>query len=121
MTLDEFLRLLETADEQIDRDAARQLLATVDDVLLPYAQRIAHRRSGNMADTMHRLGPFPVGQGAIEARIESGAWYAEEEIARGGQHDWVTRTYDDQAGAIQALADSIADRAAIVLTGGGSG
>jgi hypothetical protein len=118
MTLEEFLRLLESADEQIDRDAAWQLLATVDDVLLPYAQAIAHRRSGNLADTMHRLGPFPVGQGALEARIESGAFYAEQEVARGGEHDWVSRTYDEQAAAIQSLADSIADRAAVVLTGG---
>lgn len=118
MTLDEFLQLLQTADEAIDLDATRQLLATVDDVLLPYAQSIAHKRSGDMAATMHRLGPFPIGQGAVEARIESGAWYADEEVARGGTHDWAARTIEDQAGAIDSLNAAIADRAVIILTGG---
>jgi hypothetical protein len=118
-TLEEFLRLLETAEPAINAEAARQLLTTLDDVLLPYAQAIAHRQSGNMAESMHRLGPFPTGDGAVEGRIESGAWYADLEVARGGDHDWVTRTLDEQSGAIDTLSAAIADRAVVVLTGGG--
>lgn len=118
MTLDDFLKLLETAEPAINVEAARQLLTTLDDVLLPYAQQIAHRRSGNMADSMHRLGPFPTGDGAVEGRIESGAWYADLEVERGDTHDWATRTLEEQAGAIDALSAAIADRAVVVLTGG---
>lgn len=118
MTLDDFLKLLETAEPAIDADAARQLLTTLDDVLLPYAQSIAHKQSGNMAGSMYRLGPFPTGDGAVEGRIESGAWYADLEVERGETHDWATRTLDEQAGAIDALNESIADRAVVILTGG---
>lgn len=118
MTLDDFLRLLETAEPAIDADAARQLLTTLDDILLPYAQSIAHRVSGNMAESMHRLGPFPTGNGAVEGRIESGAWYADLEVERGDTHDWATRTIEEQSQAIDDLSASVADRAVVILTGG---
>lgn len=116
MTLDDYIRLLQTADEQIDREDARLLTEATDD-LRAYAQSIAHRQTGAMADSMHRLGPFPVGSGLLEARVESGAWYADEEVAKGGTHDWASRTIDEQDARILQLELELGNTAVAILTG----
>ena len=116
MTLDDYLRLLQTADDTINQDAARLLTETTD-AIMQYTQSIMHRQTGNMADTTYRLGPFPVGVGAIETTIQSGAWYAGDEAGRGGDHDWVTRTLTETTALQQQLADALAERVAQLLTG----
>lgn len=116
MTLDDFLRLLETADNSITAESARLLVGATED-LRAYAQRIAHRQTGHMADTMHHLGPFPTGQGGLETQIESGAFYAEDEVSRGGTHDWAGRTLEERADRIAQLSDELAREVALILTG----
>lgn len=118
MNLQAYLALLQTTDSQIDIEAG-QLLTDATEDLRGYAQSIGHRQTGNMDDSMHRLGPFPIGNGALEAQVVSGAWYAEEEVARGGSHDWATRTIDEQQARILQLELELANRAASILTGGG--
>jgi hypothetical protein len=118
MDLNAYIALLQTADDQISAESARLLTEATDD-LRAYAQQIGHKQSGAMTDSMHRLGPFPVGSGVLEARVESGAWYAEDEVAKGGTHDWASRTIDEQQARILQLELEAADRAASILTGGG--
>lgn len=116
MTLDEYLQLLTTAADGIELDAARALAATTD-ALKEYAQSIAHRRTGNMADTMHRLGPFAIGVGVLEAQFLSGAWYAEIEVARGGEHDWAGRTLEERADLLAALEERVGQVVVAHITG----
>lgn len=117
MTLDDYIRLLQTADVTIDAKNVALLTEAVDD-LMAYAQSIGHRRSGNMDDTMYRLGPFPVAEGTIEGQFQSGVPYAEEEVARGGSHDWATRTIEEQAERIDQLRREVENAVVTVLTGG---
>jgi hypothetical protein len=112
-----YLQLLQTADSQIDI-AAAQLLTEASDDLRAYAQSIGHRITSNMVNSMYRLGPFPVGNGALEATIQSGAWYAEDEVSKGGSHDWATRTIEEQQARILQLELELANHAAAILTGG---
>jgi len=118
MSLLDYIALLQTADAQINREGA-VLFTVASDAIRDYAKSIEHVKSGNMRDSTVRLGPFPVGEGALEATIQSGAFYAEEEVQRGGTHDWATRALADQATQLQQLADTLAERASLILTGGG--
>jgi hypothetical protein len=120
MDLQAYIRLLQTADAQIDRESAALLVEATEDIKT-YAKSIMHRQTGNMIESTYSLGPFPIGEGALETQIASGAWYAEEEVARGGDHDWVTRTIDEQQARIAQLEADLAAAAASILTGGGNG
>jgi hypothetical protein len=120
MNLDSYIRLLQSADAQIDHDAARLLTEATDD-LRDYAQSIGHKQSGNMVGSMHRLGPFPQGAGVLEARVESGAWYAGEEAAKGGTHDWPSRTIAEQQARILQLELELGNAVVAALTGARSG
>lgn len=117
MTLDDYIALLATADDRINVANVRLLTEAIDD-LKTYAQSIGHRRSGMMDDSMHRLGPFPIGEGMLEASFESGAFYAEEEVGRGGAHDWATRTIVEQDARILQLQLEVEQALITALTGG---
>jgi hypothetical protein len=120
MNLESYIKLLQSADAQIDHDAAR-LLAEATDDLRDYAMSIGHRQSGAMVGSMHRLGPFPQGAGVLEARVESGAWYAGEEAAKGGTHDWPGRTIAEQQARILQLELELGNAVIAILTGAGNG
>ena len=102
--LERYLALLETADETIDRQTAarfRQTLKTLTD----YAQSIEHRKSGDMADSTTFLGPFASGDGTLEGHILSGAFYTVFELAHGGEHDWASRTIEEQSAVLDQLQE----------------
>src|SRR3954470_6331621 len=120
MDLQAYIRLLQTADEQIDRQSAALLTEAADD-LRDYAKSIMHRQTGNMAGSTYRLGPFPQGAGVLEARVESGAWYAGEEAAKGGTHDWPSRTIAEQQARILQLELELGNAVIAILTGAGNG
>ena len=115
MKLDAYIALLQSADDRIDAANARLLTEAIDD-LRQYGQTIAHKQTGAMAASMHRLGPFSVGQGILEAHFESGAWYAEEEVGRGGDHDWASRTIAEQDARILQLELELETALVTVLT-----
>jgi hypothetical protein len=100
--LKRYLALLETADAQIDRETAARFRATLEQ-LAAYARSIEHRRSGGMAESTVLLGPFPLGSGMLEGQILSGAFYTIFELAHGGEHDWASRTLDEQAALLEQL------------------
>lgn len=102
--LDRYLALLETADERIDRESAAALVRTQQD-LAEYAASIAHRASGDMADSIHALGPFARGGGVLESQISSPAPYTSLELAHGGDHDWASRTLREQATLLERLQE----------------
>lgn len=116
--LERYLALLETADDQIDRASAAELRRAAE-ALAEYAQSIAHRQSGLMADSIHTLGPFAVGQGTLESHIESGAWYTPFELMHGGDHDWATRTLDEQTALLDRLQAATGRIVATIMGGGG--
>jgi hypothetical protein len=120
MNLDSYIRLLQSADAQIDRESARLLTEATDD-LRDYAAQIGHKQTGAMTGSMHRLGPFPLGAGVLEARVESGAWYAGEEAAKGGTHDWPGRTIAEQQARILQLELELGNAVVAALTGARSG
>jgi hypothetical protein len=115
MTLDDYIALLETADERLTAANIRLLTEAIDD-LKAYGQAIGHRKTGLMDNSMHRLGPFPVGSGMLEARFESGADYAETEVARGGAHDWATRTIAENDARILQLQLEVENALITALT-----
>lgn len=102
--LERYLTLLESADETIDRETALALKQTVD-ALVAYAQSIEHRKTGNMADSTHQLGPFASGGGILTSTIQSAASYADIVAARGGDYDWPGRTLEDQARLLDELQE----------------
>ena len=116
MDLASYIALLQRSDAALNARNA-ELLAEAADDLKTYAASIGHRQSGNMDDSMYRLGPFPIGEGAYEATIQSGADYAEQEVARGGTHDWATRTIDEEAQRIDRLRREVENALISVLTG----
>jgi hypothetical protein len=116
VTLDDYIALLLTADDRISAQNARLLTEAIDD-LKTYAQGIGHRQSGQMDDTMYRLGPFAIGNGILEAMVESGAFYAEDEVKRGGQHDWASRTIQEQDARILQLQLEVEQATVQALTG----
>jgi len=114
--LERYLALLHTADDTIDRQAAAALRRT-QDTLATYAASIAHRQSGHMAETIHGIGPFATG-GVLESQISSAASYTLAELDKGGAHDWAGRTLQDQAAALDALADETGRIVAAAIGGG---
>lgn len=116
MDLQAYIALLQSADAALNAKNAQLLIEAADD-LRAYAQSIEHRRSGTMADSTIRYGPFSIGAGALEARIESGASYAEQEVARGGTHDWASRTITEQDARILQLQLEVEHALVSVLTG----
>jgi hypothetical protein len=116
LTLDAYIQLLISADDRISHKNARLLTEAIDD-LRDYAQQIGHRRSGLMDDSMVRYGPFSVGSGILEAHFVSGAWYAEEEVSRGGSHDWAGRTIAENDARILQLQLEAEQALVTALTG----
>jgi len=113
-----YIQLLTTAGDKIDRESARLLIEATEDIRA-YVQSIMHKRTGHMALSTHRLGPFPIGQGALETQILSGAWYAELEVERGGGHDWATRGLSESGARVLQLELEVANAACAILSGGG--
>lgn len=115
--LERYLALLQTADETIDQQSAAALART-QQTLSDYAQSIAHRQSGQMANTIHPLGPFAVGGGVLESQIASAASYTLAELDKGGQHDWASRTLVEQSAELDKLQEE-AGRIVATAVGGG--
>ena len=118
MTLDEYIALLQSADARISARNAVLLKAAIED-LKDFGQSIGHERSGNMIESMYTLGPFPIGNGALEASFQSGASYAEEEVKRGGSHDWASRTINEDQARITQLQTEIEEATVLALIGQG--
>lgn len=116
MTLDDYIALLTAADDRLNAANVRLLTEAADD-LRTYAQQIEHRQTGAMAASTVRYGPFPIGSGILEARIESGASYAEAEVSKGGSHDWATRTIDENDARILQLQLEVEQALIAALTG----
>lgn len=106
LTLDEYIAILEAAPAQIAQANARLLMEAITD-WKEYGQTIGHEKTGRMDETMHVSGPFLVGSGIIEASFESSVPYAEEEVGRGGSHDWATRTINEQQARIFQLQTEV--------------
>ena len=116
MNLESYIQLLASADAALNARNV-QLLTEAADELNAYAQSIAHRRSNVMADTITRFGPFPIGSGAYETHSSSAAEYAEDEVAKGGAHDWATRTIVEQDARILQLQLEVENALVTALTG----
>ena len=117
MDLNAYIRLLQGLDANL-RATNVALLTEATEDLRAYAQSIEHRQTGNMATSTHRLGPFPVGEGILEAKVISGADYAGLEVGRGGTHDWVSRTIAERDGRILQLQLEVEQALISALTGG---
>ena len=116
--LEAYLALLQTADARIDRDVARELKKAVDNDFIPLAQGLAHKQSGFMAASIHQLGPFAPGGGILESQISSAASYVENEIGKGGDHDWAQRTVDNATSPLDQLATRVGLIVATKIAGG---
>ncbi len=100
--LERYLDLLEAGGDAIDRDLARALAHATGQLRI-YAQSIAHRVTGFMADSMYEIGLSASGAGIIESEIASLASYTLKELDRGGDHDWASRTLAEDAAVLLAL------------------
>lgn len=116
MTLDEYIKTLTAAPAKIETANAALLMAAIGD-LRDYGQSIGHEQSGRMDATMHINGPFATGSGTIEASFQSGVPYADLEVARGGSHDWATRTINEQQPRITQLQTDVENALVTALVG----
>lgn len=117
MTLDQYIQQLERAGEQLKADNVRRLMAAIED-LKDYGQSIGHEKTGQMDETMHVEGPLEESDGVVEVLFESDVPYAEEEVARGGTHDWATRTLNERRDRIFELQTEVEHALVAALTGG---
>lgn len=90
----------------INTRAGRQILAV--------ARAVVHVQTGRLRDSLRIEGPFDIVSGSFELRVVTNVPYAEEEIARGGEHDYATRTVQDSAGIVDQAAEDM-ERAIVVL------
>jgi len=75
--------------------------------LLKVARSVVHVKTGRLRDGLIVEGPFNVASGELVATISApSVSYADIEAARGGLHDFATRTIAEGASVIdQAAAD----------------
>lgn len=88
--------------------------------LLRVARRVVHVRTGRLRDGLIVTGPYNVATGAVESTVSAPSVpYAKYEIERGGDHDFVARTYEEGAGVFQAIAQDMEDALIAVMREGG--
>src|SRR5690349_19445735 len=98
---------LRSAEQRAD-DKLRGINTRAARDLLKLARSIVHVKSGRLRDGLVIEGPFNVGTGTLEARISAPSVpYADEEVARGGAHDYATRTLEDGQGIIDQAAEDM--------------
>lgn len=93
-------------------------LRTAIERLTAYAKSIAHVRTGLLKASLHPEGPFLLGDGTLEARVSPmPAWYAQYEVARGGDHNYAGRTLEEDAQTIAALTAELEQAVAAYVRG----
>lgn len=97
---------LATAPSRIERRTAGRTTQAIRE-LLRVARQVAHQRSGALVAGLAIVGPFQVGAGTLEGQIRSSVPYAEDEAARGGEHDFPARTLDEGESVLDRLARDI--------------
>lgn len=75
--------------------------------LLSVARSVVHVKSGHLRDSLFIEGPFDVTSGTFEGRVISTAPYAQYEVAKGGEHDFATRTIQEGQDIIDQVAQDM--------------
>lgn len=115
--LEKLVNDLRSADQKAD-DKLRGINIRAARDLLKLARSIVHVKSGRLRDGLVIDGPFNVGTGTLEARISAPSVpYADEEVARGGEHDFASRTLEDGAGVIDQAAQDMEQTLIAILEG----
>lgn len=117
--LEQLQQRIATAPARIERRMQGRTVRAMR-TLLGIARATAHRKSGRLVDSLTIAGPFPIGVGSLEMRVETNVPYAIFEVAQGGAHDYPARTLEQGQSVINDLAR---DLALIVIeeTGAGQG
>lgn len=92
-------------------EAAREADAVIAQRLIPllgqlraYASRIAHKQTGRLARGLRATGPVRR-VGVVAGAIVASVAYADNEVQKGGEHDYAGRTLAENAAAIQEWTD----------------
>jgi len=94
------LARLEAETNPVVADAVRRAIVE----LTVKAKEIAHVQTGTLRRKLHPEGPFTVATGTLEAVVSpEPAFYAAHEIAKGGEHDYVTRTLQESRDVLDQL------------------
>ena len=110
------------AHSLLTHDAVEHLL---EETLKVMGQRSGHQSvpsnlvhvvSGALMDSFRVMGPFPIGQSTWEGVIAPGVSYAQEEVDRGGLHDYATRTLAETTMLRQTTLTSLANEMARILS-----
>lgn len=107
---------LRSAEQRAD-DKLRGINIRAARDLLRLARSVVHVQSGRLQGSLHVEGPFNIGTGTLEARVTSNVPYASEEIARGSEHDYATRTLTEGASIIEQAAQDM-EKALIAIMEG---
>lgn len=84
----------------IQNEATRKLLRA--------ARAVVHVKSGRLQSNLAIYGPFTVGEGVLESQIAAPSVpYADEEVARGGAHDFPAQTLEQGAAIIDQMERGI--------------
>ena len=84
------------------RIAGRSITATR--ALMAVARAVVHVQSGGLRDSLYIDGPNPIGDGSIEVAVRSPLGYAGLEVAKGGEHDYPSRTLEAGNSILDDLA-----------------
>lgn len=109
----ESLRIAEQGITQRQHDAT----ARASEQLRRVMQGVSHVKTGAMRDSDIVTGPYLVTSGTFETQIGPTVSYAAEEIARGGQHDYASRTLSEGADILDALMDELGGIVIAQITG----
>lgn len=93
----------EQAANEADAVIAQRMADLLEQVRAS-ARGLAHRKSGQLIGSLYIDGPVRR-VGFVEGAIVAGVVYAESEVARGGEHDYASRTLQANAALIQQWAD----------------
>jgi hypothetical protein len=77
-------------------------------ILLPEAQATVHVVSGALKGSLRPEAAVPVGRGTLEARVEAGVPYADDEVSKGDAHAYPDIVVDATDREIQFATDALA-------------
>lgn len=103
LDINDMRRILALLAAEADEVAAPALRRAIVDLTV-HAKSIAHVKTGVLRASLHPEGPFQVGTGTLEAVVSpEPAFYAAQEVARGGEHDYASRTLIEARDVIDKL------------------
>lgn len=105
--LEDLLRAMEDGRTGLEAKVNGRIVRAMRE-LLGVARGEVHVQSGDLRDSLYIIQPSVAGD-ITESNIAARVFYAEQEVDKGGEHDFPARTIEAGAAIIDSLTDDLAD------------